>query len=257
MVPDGEDGTGLGRTLAQIRHDQSGGAGVWIAAGCFSMIALLALSGVAMVMAARYALNSMVETYTADSPLDMPMVQVSDEEYEALKSRVETFNRAMESGETAEPLVFTAEEVNALIQRSVDNVDLSDKVYVSIEDDRVTGEVSIPLAEFAGNWEILKGRYINGQGTFRVRLADGRLHVTLEELTVAGESVPEAIMEALRDENLARKMNEDPEFRKSISRLESVEVREGKIFVYPKSPGARTDEIQVPEAATEEAAEFI
>ena len=57
----------------------------------------------------------------------------------------------------------------------------------------LTGQVSIPLREFAGHvpgLSRLKSRYLNGSAAWKVALANGRLVVTLQSLEANGQSPP-------------------------------------------------------------------
>ena len=72
----------------------------------------------------------------------------------------------------------------------------------------VKGLVSIPLSGLG--W-LGKGRYLNGDATFKVSLENGVLMVTAEQIQVKGVPIPESVMSQLRSENLAQDAYKDPE----------------------------------------------
>lgn len=120
-------------------------------------------------------------------------------------------------------LVLTAEEINALIS---EEKALRNRVFISIEDGEITGEVSVPTDKFLPG---PKGRFFNASATFEVNLEDGVLIVTLSKAEVKGEQVPEEFMQEVRKENLAKDLYKDPKNARMIARFESISVEDDKI----------------------------
>ncbi len=106
------------------------------------------------------------------------------------------------------------------------------RLYVEIDErDRVRGQVSIPLGDLES--EPFDGRYLNGSATFEVSMESGVLVVTLTSVEVKGEPLPEAVLEAFLDKNLAGDL--DAETAKLLRRLDKVEVKDGKIRITPRA----------------------
>ncbi len=233
------------------------------AIGCLVVIALVVLVVVGGFFAVKGVITSMVDEYTETAPVELPAVAISDEELEALQARAAAFTKAVKGeGETAaepvsgaaegpevteiaeggageaaapaEPLVLSERDINALIQHDPEWQALKGKVYVSIEDGLVKGEVSFPLDEL--EFEMVKGRYFNGSATFSVQLRNGVLFVTVDSATLKGSPVPEEFMAGLRAENLAKNMQQDPELREFLDKLERIEVEDGTITITPAAP---------------------
>jgi hypothetical protein len=62
---------------------------------------------------------------------------------------------------------------------------------------------------------------------------DGDLKVVLNSLEVDGKSLPIQMLTMLRDFNFAQDANKDPKVRRSLERVESIVVRDGKLVITP------------------------
>ena len=118
-------------------------------------------------------------------------------------------------------------EINALISKEED---LRGRVYVTIDDGHVAGQVSIPLDAIPGG----KGRYFNASANFAVALTNGVLIVTLEDAEVKGEMVPQHVIDGMKRENLAKDLYKDPEVAETLGRIESLTLEGDKIILKPR-----------------------
>ena len=191
----------------------------------FFVILVLAVGG---LFAGYWFVTGQVVKYTADTPADIPVVEFSEEEVEEIQARIDTFKESIEEGDQPEDLVLTAEEINALIAK---DDDLRGRVYVSIADDQVSGQVSIPTDAIPGGG----GRYFNASASFNVALENGVLIVTLAAAEVNDEEVPQEIIDAMSQENLAKDLYKNPEVAELISKFESLTVQEDVIILTPRS----------------------
>jgi hypothetical protein len=204
--------------------------------GCFfygciiaSILAVLfaILMGVIAFLAYRFV-NQLVDQYTATTPQSLPKVEMPAEQVTTLKDRVEAFRKAVEAGTPTEPLVLTSDDLNALID---DNPELKGVIYVKVEKDEVKGQISLPLDKLNINVGMIRGRYLNGEADFKASLSDGVLIVTIESVEVNGQKVPEDFMKELRKQNVAKDAYKDEKASKMIRKLESLEVKDGKIIL--------------------------
>src|SRR5579875_2829524 len=176
--------------------------------GCFfygciiaAILALLLLIAVGVGFFFVYRLfERVVEQYTATAPRELPRVEMSVGQCRTLRERVDAFRAAIKEGRPTEPLVLWSDDLNALIE---ENPDLKGRVYVTIDQDKLKGQVSIPMDRFP-SFGLTRGRYLNGEGEFKISLEDGVLIVTLESLLVNGNTLPDELMNGLRNQNLAR-----------------------------------------------------
>lgn len=169
--------------------------------------------------------SSTLAAYTSTEPMEIETVEYSEEDLAVLKARMDAFNDAIESGKVPEEdLILTAADINALI---ADDEELRGRVFVRIEDGEIEGDVSFPLDAIPG----MKGRYFNGSATMDVSMDDGHLFVHAKKAEVNGEPVPEQFMKGMRDENLAKKMNQDPEQQKFLRNFKDIRIDDDKLIL--------------------------
>jgi len=211
---------------------QRGGCWKYGAIGCAVALVLAVVVGIIAFWGVRRFVTNLTEQYTATTPMELPRVEAREDEGEAVVERVDAFTGALKHHGTPQPLVLTARDINILINRHPDWKALAGKVFVSIEDDKISGQTSIPLD---GLGKLFAGRYLNGSASFRVEMTAGRLLVFIESVTVGGEPLPEELVNALKAENLAKDVNKQPESRAVLQQLESITVRDGRLTIVPKA----------------------
>jgi hypothetical protein len=202
--------------------------------GCFfygciiaSILAVLFVIFMAVIAFFTYRfVNKLVDEYTATAPRELPKLDMPAEKQQVLKDRVEEFKKAVEAGTPTEPLVLTSDDLNALIE---DNEELKGKIYVKVEGDEIKGQVSIPLDKL--NVGMVRGRYLNGEADLKASLKDGVLIVTLDSIEVNGKRPPDEMMKGIREQNLAKDAYKDEKNANMIRKLESLEVKDGKIIL--------------------------
>jgi hypothetical protein len=205
--------------------------------GCIiaSILSLLLLIAVGVVLFVFYRfLGQMIEEYAATAPRELPKIEMPAEQFRTLKERVEAFSAAVKEGKPTEPLALTSDEINALIE---ERPSLKGKFYVTIEKDRLKGQVSFPLTDIA-NIGITRGRYLNGEAEFNVWLKDGVLFVTIASFEINGKRPSEQFLQSIRSQNLAKDADTDPKSAEVIRNLESIEIDAGRLIIKARD---RTD----------------
>ncbi len=208
--------------------------------GCITGIVLLVIVIIAIiagVYVVKNKINTFVVQYTDTQPMAMPALNMSPEEIARVKERFKDFQASLQSGKATAPLVLTSDEVNALISSSDAMKDLKGKFYVSLDGDKVKGDVSMPLDEFAKSpiLRSAKGRYLNGTGTFNVSLHDGVLVVSPDAIAVKGNELPASIMQAIRNQNFASGVTNDANSMATLNKLQEIEIKDSKLTVIPKA----------------------
>lgn len=197
--------------------------------GCITLIVVVVLGlvgiGVVFYMGYRYVMNQILP-YTSTAPVALPQVNAPPEKAEEIKSRWKTFTEDLKAGKPTEPLVLSAEDINALIQQ---DPNFQGHVYVTIEDGKLKGQLSVPLDKL--HIPGLSGRYLNGTGEFKVSMKNGVLIITLDSLSANGKSPPPQVMEGLRQTNWAEDLYKKPENAEAVRNLESVEIKDGKLIL--------------------------
>lgn len=199
--------------------------------GCLSGTVCLLAILIAFLLG-LYQLKRMLNFYTDNHPVQLPVVQMSAAEIEAIKQRVEDFQDAVRTGRPTQPLSLTADEINAMIQNDPNLSGAKGKMYVSIDGSTVKGQMSLPLDQLG--LPIFRGRYLNGNGTFSVGLHNGNLLVLAESLTVKGKALPGVYMDKIRSQNLAANLSNNPRASVALSHLQEVRIADGKLTLVPK-----------------------
>jgi hypothetical protein len=197
-----------------------------IIAGILLLLALLA--GYAVY---HYA-HHLVDEYTDTKALEMPAVHLSGTEITNLQKRVQNFDTAIKADKPVNPLILTADEINALIADSTKTNSSAPRLYFSFNEDRVQAQLSVPTDGFG--LRMLKGRYFNGSGDFALSLHDGHLMLNVKSLSVKGKPLPEQFMQSLRTQNFADAWTNDVELNQALAKLQEVKIQNGELIVVPK-----------------------
>ena len=111
-----------------------------VAAGALLLASLLAAGAVTL-----YA-RSLIISHTDTAASPMPVAELPGADYEALEKRVETFRTSIRESSEIPELVLSAAEINALLARKSDSTDrVGDMLRITIEGDKIGGQVSLPL----------------------------------------------------------------------------------------------------------------
>jgi len=206
--------------------------------GCITSLVLLLLIFIGIFVIARLVVNrvnKMVAEYTDTSGVAISKTDMSADELKALKDRVAAFNSAVDAHSNTPPLVLTAREINGLLASDSDLKDYKDKFYVSLDGDTIKGQVSLPLDGLVKLPVVdLKGRYLNGSGTFKASVEDGALSVYVEDLEVRGKPLPAEFMKGLQAQNLAQGFNNNPNAQQPFKKYDSVQVTNSTLIIKAK-----------------------
>ncbi len=194
--------------------------------GCATVLLLVVLGIAATGYATFRVVRGQIDAYTSDKPVVIPVAEYSEEEIAAARKLIDDFKAALEKGESQDPLVLTADDINAMISSKKE---LAGRLFVKIEEGEISGEASFPVDAIP----FLKGRYFNGSVSLKASLQDGVLVVTLDEATVNGKPVPEEVMKEIRQENLAKDALKDRDFADFLLKFESLSIEDDRIILTP------------------------
>lgn len=195
---------------------------------------VLLLATVLMTGALALYVRSKIIAYTDATASAMPVAELPPADYEALEKRVEAFRISIRESSEIPELVLSADEINALLARKSDATDrVSDMLRVTIEGDKIGGQVSLPLDKIIG-FPMPAGRFLNGSATFKVSLENGVLIVTADSLVLKGKPVSQAFMDQFKNENFARNIYRRPKTAEVLRRIESIEVKDGRLRIKPR-----------------------
>jgi len=206
--------------------------------GCIIASVLAVLTAIVIGIIAYLAYRTYyryINEYTSTTPTPLPKVAMPDEQRKAVRERFDAFKEALDKGEDAEPLVLDSDELNVLL---AEESQAKDRVHVMIEGDKLNGQVSLPLDQVG--LPGTKGRFFNGKATFRASLQGGVLVVTADSAEVNGRPLPEQFIAGIRNKNLAEDVARNPENAAFLNKLESLQVKDGKVIVKAKPKEERT-----------------
>lgn len=195
--------------------------------GCITLIVVTVLVVGVTVGGAYYGVKKIVQQYTDDKPMPIPVVEAPAAELAQLQSKIEAFETASKNGLPTPALVLTDHDINALIGSDERFKEIRGKTSITIKDGKISGMISIPLEELG-----FKGRFINGSATFALSKSRSGPELYIEEMTVAGQAPPEQFMHELRKQNLLETVRREPENRELVEHLERIDVGANSITIY-------------------------
>ena len=183
----------------------------------------LVLIGVGAYLGYR-KLVSLRDQYTQTKPLELPATSYSKDELDAVRTRIEGFKAASHSDKTNAQLSLSAADINAWLSSS----GFSNRVYVSLTNSSLVGQVSVPLEDIGV--QFLKGRYLNGAGVFDVGWINGALSVKVKAITVNGHPLPETYMKNIRNVNYAERQNTGSPRQDPMENISRVAIENGALI---------------------------
>jgi len=198
--------------------------------GLAAVVLIVVLLGV--YLGFRYA-KGIVNQLTDAKPMALPSVHLPQAQMFQLHDRVATFQDSVRDDEPTGPLELSADELNALIETDPAFAALRNHVYLSIDGSQLRAQVSFPAEDLG--LDALRGRYINASGVFNAALTNDQMRIMAESLTAKGRSIPRHVMRRIAAQNLAAKFNEDPRAAAGLKKLQSIEVKNGKLIITPKN----------------------
>src|SRR5258706_2058682 len=201
--------------------------------GCIVGVVFLLIVLAGLLVGMHYA-KKMINEITDSKPMDLPAVTLPTAEMEQLKQRLKNFDDSVKAGKPTSPLVLTANEINEMITDDPSNKKLTGKVYIILEGDKIKSQISLPTDEV--RLPFFKHRYLNGDATLDASLRNGMLLVRIQEINIKGKPLPAVYMQSVRQFNLAESANADTNTAASLNKIQSFEVKDGKVIITP-APG--------------------
>ena len=222
--------------------------GKYLAIGCVGIIVLCVVGGFLAFRGISSWASGKINEYTQTNRVEFPTVALTPDEQVSLEKRVAEFQESLKTGTTNEPaaLLLGGDEINSLLNGVKEMKEISDSVHVSVESNRLTGEISLPIDKFFG---IGKGRFLNGKAEFSVGLQNDRLQVFAKSVEVNGKALSPEIMMGLANENFAQGAT-NAEFMAFLKTLKDIRVEDGKLQFIPKA--AKEDSESEPAAGKDD-----
>jgi hypothetical protein len=207
--------------------DKQGNCALW---GCAGLVVISILGVIIVTVSLKLIFNNLRDTYTDDTAVELPRVEMEDSDIEALIEKVDNYYDDLTNGDASTPFTISEIELNALIQNHPELEHFSEIVYLTLENDLLNGQLSIPLDGIPG----LSDRYFNGNASFELVFEDNALAIFLIEAELNGDPIPDDFLADVRKENLANELYGDSDTRDVMRRIEDIEIRNGTIIITPK-----------------------
>jgi hypothetical protein len=188
---------------------------------------LLLVGGSAFIALALYW-NSLVKTYASSRPQPLPHVENAANAQSRLKTRWAEFQKSIMAKRPTPPFELTADDLNAF---AASNPDFKDKFQFFIEQDQLRGKFSIPLG--ARGPSNLKGKYLNGQATFKLGFTDNWLSLHVASMEANGKPIPHWLLSKLQKQNFLKNLENNAELTQFLDNIESVGITNNTIVVQP------------------------
>lgn len=170
--------------------------------GCLLIVVFLVLLVVAFFIGGYAGIRYVV---TSPKPREIPRVETSEAEQQAVRDRWDEFEAASrnkpeatsspdgtpvpEVTPPANRIEFTANDINQLIAKGRKT---RGRAFVSIDNDIARIQVSIPLEKVG-----FHGRYLNGEFAVHASADRDPRNVQVTQISLSGVDVPEAVLKAL------------------------------------------------------------
>jgi hypothetical protein len=194
--------------------------------GCLTVIILLVLGAGAAYFGVKYLYHVAIDKFTTTSSLSIPPAAATQSDFETTFKRLTEFKTAMDLGKGPETLSLSANDINALLAFSPKANFLKDHAVVDIKGDQAYAKFSVPLDTFG-----MAGRFLNGEGSFKVSLLDGKLHLDPSAVVLNGQSVPAEILSSFSKQDAAVDMFKDPESKNFFAKLKSLKIENNAVIV--------------------------
>ncbi len=192
--------------------------------GCISLAVLTLIAVILMGVGIGYVFKK-GKAYTAENPVELPEYETKEGECDAIQARFDAFE--IDGG----TLTLSADDLNAAIVCNPDMEVLKGKAWIKIEEGQLVVDGSFPLSAIPG----FSDRYFNGALSLNVHKAAGDLQIFITDVDIEGHKLPEAFIEGLSGQNMAKELKDSPELEKFMNELESIEVKDGQLILTKQS----------------------
>jgi hypothetical protein len=197
--------------------------------GCITLMILVIVAVVAILIGVRYGYKYARDHFTSTKPSAVPPAALSTAEGARVTQRVDDFKKALETGKANGPIELTGDELDYVFRNTPGN-GLRDHAHITINNDRVHAQLSLPLDMYGPTWF---GRFFNGEADVDVKVRDGAVVFQLQHPTVNGRPLP-AWAQAKISQGTEWHVEASDANAVIATNLDKVEIKDDKIILYPR-----------------------
>lgn len=190
----------------------------WVA-GSLALLLVLLLLGLWLY------LNHLRNRLTDITPLEMPTVEVSASQKRQVEKVYRQVRQALEQKRATEASL-SGDDLNALLSLAPETREASRRAALSLDGELMKATLSLPLDSIEG----MRGRYLNGDFTFRIKIINGQMQLTLLEGRTKGRAVPQYIIDKLNQRDLGRELGRRLG-GENLQRIESLTVEDSQLKI--------------------------
>jgi hypothetical protein len=203
--------------------------------GCLVIFIVVMLMGVIMGSFGIYLYYGFLPFFSPQ-PVAIRVYPATDEQYQAVLAKVAPFNRALEAN-MEKPLEFSAEDLDVLIARDPAWEELRGKLYLSIVDNELVAEVSVPFNAQQGPQFPL---YFNGRLTMGASIAGGEFTAVMRKMTtLAGHDLSGMLGRLVIspgfalsfDDTINRRLKDDSYLANYLAKIRTAAIEHNRILV--------------------------
>jgi hypothetical protein len=199
--------------------------------GCLTVAVVTILGIIGIYFTVRYVAKQTIAKYTSTNGIAIAPVTLPRSRGDEVVRRIENFKTELRAGRATQPLELSSHELDYFIRNSEGWAHMRDHLHLAITNGQIEAQISFPLEAMHPS---LKGRFLNGTAEFEPKIQNGILSVDLRSVKARGQAVPEKFLEGFRQSMTVQPDAKDPN-AELIRNLESLEVKDDKIVLVPKS----------------------
>jgi hypothetical protein len=199
--------------------------------GCLTVAIVTILGIIGIYFTVRYVAQQTIARYTSTNGVAIAPVTLPRERGREVTQRVENFKTALRSGQATGPLELSSDELDYFIRNSEGWAHMRDHLHLAITNGQIEAQISFPLEAVHPS---MKGRFLNGTAEFAPKIQNGVLTVDLRSVKARGQPIPDKYLKGFRQSMTVQPSANDPN-ADLIRNLESLEVKDDKIILIPKS----------------------
>jgi hypothetical protein len=161
-------------------------------------------------------------SFTSESPMPVPIQELSPERYQEVKARTDAFMSSLNTNGAPHRMVLSEEELNGLLAKS----EFRGRIYLQLEEGVMQARVSMPV-----DLPMFPKRYINATGEVVVEVKNGNPLIMVRSAEFNGNPLPEAELQQLANQNLAGEMSKNPDFGRFIKKIQLLEIQPNQVTI--------------------------
>ncbi len=192
-------------------------------------VLLLGVLAALIMVSIGLTLKKSVDKYTDAKPIEFIDQPIDPEYMKAVRLKVDIFRDAVIDGVDEIEISFNEDEINTLIRTHESLSMLKDMVRITLKDQTLKGEVSLPLKKLKTGF--FDNRYINGMAEFKLVHENDKLNIHLESLKIKDMDIPAQFMTDLSQVNFANEISKNPKANKAMQYILGIDVQNDNLII--------------------------